>query len=80
MSTHKETYSVSSHGRGIRLVETPAINKSTAFTDAERAAFGLEGLLPPSIETIEQQAATYTPAIGSKANRFRALHFPDPII
>jgi len=45
MSTHSEPYPVSSHERGIKLIETPAQNKGTAFTDAERAAFGLEGLL-----------------------------------
>jgi hypothetical protein len=37
------------------MLESPALNKGTAFTDVERASFGLEGLLPPAIETIEQQ-------------------------
>ncbi len=64
--TNSETYSVSSHGRGIRLVDTPAINKGTAFTDAERAAFGLEGLLPPSVETIEQQQQRILQQLGQK--------------
>jgi hypothetical protein len=40
---------------GPMLFEIPALNKGTAFTEAERASFGLEGLLPPSVETIEQQ-------------------------
>ncbi len=31
------------------------LNKGTAFTDDERTAFGLHGLLPPQVETIEQQ-------------------------
>jgi malate dehydrogenase (oxaloacetate-decarboxylating) len=34
----------------------PAINKGTAFTNAERAALGLTGLLPPAVVAIEQQA------------------------
>jgi hypothetical protein len=41
--------------KGPNMLESPALNKGTAFTDVERASFGLEGLLPPAIETIEQQ-------------------------
>ena len=35
----------------------PGLNKGTAFTDEERATFGLVGLLPDSVETLEQQLA-----------------------
>ena len=66
MPTHSETYSVSSHERGIKLLETPAQNKGTAFTDAERAAFGLDGLLPPSVETIDQQKRRILQQLGQK--------------
>jgi len=66
MSTRSESYSVSSHERGIKLLETPAQNKGTAFTDAERAAFGLEGLLPPSVETIDQQQRRILQQLGQK--------------
>ena len=47
---------MSTHGieRGMTLLETSSLNKGTAFTDAERDAFGLEGLLPRSVETIDQ--------------------------
>jgi len=42
---------------GVALLNDPTINKGTAFTEAERSAFGLHGLLPPRIETIEDQLA-----------------------
>ena len=42
---------------GIALLQDPALNKGTAFTEAERDAFGLRGLLPPRVLTVEQQAA-----------------------
>ncbi|HZZ00778.1 MAG TPA: NAD-dependent malic enzyme, partial [Candidatus Baltobacteraceae bacterium] len=38
------------------VLRTPEINKGTAFTEEERHALGLVGLLPPAILTIEQQA------------------------
>lgn len=40
---------------GPNLIETPLLNKSSAFTQEERAAFNLMGLLPPRYETIEEQ-------------------------
>src|SRR5277367_3852573 len=40
---------------GARLLGVPAWNKGTAFTDEERARFRLHGLLPPYVETLDQQ-------------------------
>ncbi len=42
--------------RGVALLQDPMLNKATAFTDAERDALGLRGLLPPYVSTIEDQA------------------------
>lgn len=42
---------------GPALLETPLLNKGSAFTKEERAAFNLTGLLPPIYETIEEQVA-----------------------
>src|ERR1700757_2956524 len=54
------TYSIKVHPpaglRGVELLDTPIWNKGTAFDEAERAAFGLRGLLPPQIESLEQQS------------------------
>lgn len=43
--------------QGMQLLDTPLLNKGTAFTDAERTRFSLHGLLPPQVETLEQQVA-----------------------
>jgi len=40
---------------GPSLLETPLLNKGSAFTREERIAFNLTGLLPPRYETIEEQ-------------------------
>ncbi len=37
------------------LLETPLLNKGSAFTQYERQTFNIEGLLPAKIETIEDQ-------------------------
>jgi malate dehydrogenase (oxaloacetate-decarboxylating)(NADP+) len=42
---------------GIDLLRDPALNKGTAFTDAERDALGLRGLLPPLVATQAEQVA-----------------------
>ncbi|HUO62195.1 MAG TPA: NAD-dependent malic enzyme [Terriglobales bacterium] len=41
---------------GPQILGHPLYNKGSAFTREERQAFGLEGLLPSAINTIEQQA------------------------
>jgi malate dehydrogenase (oxaloacetate-decarboxylating) len=40
---------------GYDLINQPMLNKGTAFTDEERDSFGLHGLLPPHIGTLENQ-------------------------
>lgn len=40
---------------GPTLLETPLLNKGSAFTAEERVSFNLTGLLPPRYETIEEQ-------------------------
>jgi malate dehydrogenase (oxaloacetate-decarboxylating) len=39
------------------LLDTPVWNKGTAFDDHERATLGLRGLLPPHVETLQEQLA-----------------------
>ncbi|MGA7831643.1 MAG: NAD-dependent malic enzyme [Terracidiphilus sp.] len=40
---------------GIELLLNSRLNKGTAFSEEERTAFGLHGLLPPHIGTLEDQ-------------------------
>jgi malate dehydrogenase (oxaloacetate-decarboxylating)(NADP+) len=53
----KKTAPIPEQPTGYDLLHTPRVNKGTAFTEAERRALGLEGLLPPAVATIELQAA-----------------------
>jgi malic enzyme len=41
--------------RGRDLIVQPLLNKGTAFTEREREAFDLRGLLPPRVTTIDEQ-------------------------
>jgi malate dehydrogenase (oxaloacetate-decarboxylating)(NADP+) len=41
--------------RGAELLDNPTFNKGTAFTPEERREYGLEGLLPHAVETIDRQ-------------------------
>ncbi len=46
--------------RGAELLHDPLLNKGTAFTEAERDALGLRGLLPPHVTTqLEQRGACW---------------------
>jgi len=40
---------------GMEILDRPGLNKGTAFTEEERSKFGLHGLLPPHIESLEEQ-------------------------
>ena len=52
--------------RGAGVLSQPLLNKDGAFTDRERAALGLRGLLPWRCTTIEQQVALELEHLRSK--------------
>jgi malate dehydrogenase (oxaloacetate-decarboxylating) len=41
--------------RGLAILNSPQLNKGTAFTDLERRTLGLTGLLPPEISSLATQ-------------------------
>ena len=43
--------------RGRELIDEPLWNKGTAFTEEERRELGLYGLLPPHVESLEEQVS-----------------------
>jgi malate dehydrogenase (oxaloacetate-decarboxylating)(NADP+) len=53
--------------RGYALLNDPILNKGTAFTEAEREALGLRGLLPPHVFTMEEQVERVLENYRSKA-------------
>ena len=54
--------------RGMDLLDSPALNKGTAFTDGERTVLGLHGLLPPQVESLDQQVVRAYEAFRRKTD------------
>lgn len=63
---NKERAEIALTGR--LLLESPLLNKGSAFTEEERIQFGLLGLLPPHVSTIEEQLARTYENYESKQN------------
>jgi malate dehydrogenase (oxaloacetate-decarboxylating) len=62
-----QTYTLPAELFGYRLLADPRLNKGTAFTNDERTAFGLHGLLPPTVGSIEGQ-------VTRRLQAFREFH------
>jgi malate dehydrogenase (oxaloacetate-decarboxylating)(NADP+) len=61
---------------GVSLLRDPALNKGTAFSDEERDALGLRGLLPPHVCSPEEQLARVLENLrrkGSDLDKYIAL-------
>src|SRR5271165_25462 len=54
--------------RGMDLLDRPLLNKGTAFSETERTEFGLHGLLPPQVETLDEQVVRAYEAYQKKDN------------
>ena len=53
--------------RGIELLRDPSINKSTAFTEAEKQTLGIVGLVPDVTETEDLQLSRVMMQLGHKS-------------
>src|SRR5271167_1649152 len=58
--------SMTSGKRGIDLLHDPALNKSTAFTEAEKQALGIVGLVPDVAESMDVQLNRVKMQLGAK--------------
>ena len=54
--------------RGMELLQDPTLNKSTAFTEAEKQALGIIGLVPDVTETEDQQLSRVMMQLGHKTS------------
>jgi malic enzyme len=60
---------------GYDLLNNPFLNKGTAFTKEERDAYGLAGILPPVVQSLETQAAQVYENVKRKPNRSEKRHY-----
>lgn len=63
------------HAAARALLADPLTNKGTAFTEDERDLFGLHGLLPPHVGTLESQIERRMKALDSMADDFHRYAF-----
>src|SRR3984885_12211088 len=60
---------------GIGLINSPRLNKGTAFPDHERDLFGLHGLLPPHVGTLDEQVERRLRALNDEPTPFTKYSF-----
>jgi malate dehydrogenase (oxaloacetate-decarboxylating) len=60
---------------GFNLINSPRLNKGTAFSEDERDAFDLHGLLPPHVGTLDEQIARRLHALDRQPTPFSKYAF-----
>jgi malate dehydrogenase (oxaloacetate-decarboxylating) len=60
---------------GYDLINSPRLNKGTAFSDHERDIFHLHGLLPPHVGTLDEQLERRLQALNDQATPFNKYAF-----
>ena len=59
-------YCSDSEMRGVNLLRNPWFNKCSTFTEEERNRYGLRGLLPPRVSSVEEQISRLEEVIASQ--------------
>src|ERR1700733_6132080 len=72
-TSSEETYQVSLSGYD--LINSPRLNKGTAFSDHERDIFDLHGLLPPHVGTLDEQVERRMEALAEQPTPFNKYAF-----
>jgi malate dehydrogenase (oxaloacetate-decarboxylating) len=60
---------------GFNLINSPRLNKGTAFTDHERDIFHLHGLLPPHVGILDEQLERRMQALDEQSTSFNKYAF-----
>ena len=60
---------------GYDLINSPRLNKGTAFPDKERDEFDLHGLLPPHVGNLDEQVERRLEALRDQPSSFRRYSF-----
>jgi malate dehydrogenase (oxaloacetate-decarboxylating) len=60
---------------GFDLINSPRLNKGTAFSDEERDAFDLHGLLPPHVGSLDEQIERRLEALRDQPDAFHKYSF-----
>jgi malate dehydrogenase (oxaloacetate-decarboxylating) len=60
---------------GLDLINSPRLNKGTAFSDRERDVFDLHGLLPPHIGTLDEQVGRRKKTLAAQPTPFDKYSF-----
>src|ERR1700691_4071341 len=60
---------------GFALINSPRLNKGTAFSDHERDVFDLHGLLPPHVGSLDEQLERRVKALEKQPTPFAKYSF-----
>jgi malate dehydrogenase (oxaloacetate-decarboxylating)(NADP+) len=73
--THATDMNIATDLRGHALLHNPRFNKGSAFTQAERDALGLDGLLPDAVQDLKVQTARVISQLESIAEDLQKYLF-----